>query len=378
MFKMLEINKVCSRCVMDSSVPKIEFDDKGICSVCKAAEHKRKHVLIKNDPGKVKLLQLIADIKHSARNQKYDCVIGVSGGVDSSYVAYLVKDLGLNPLAVHLDNGWNSELSVKNIQTILLKLDIDLYTHVINWEEFKDLQLSFLKSSIANAEIPSDQAITAILYKIANKFNLKYIINGGNINSESIMPETWMEDNLDTTLIKAVHRRFGSAKLKTYPMMGYIKLAYYTFVKRIRYIGILNYIDFNKNEAMEFLQSTYGWKPYKGKHFESIFTRWFQAFLLPIKFNIDKRKAHFSSLIIADQMTKKDAELMLQSPPIEEALALEDCEYVKEKFNLSDLDFRNIIQSSRVSINEFKNDQWILNRFKKFVDYSRNKATVRD
>ena len=375
---MSELNKVCSRCVMDFSVPKIEFDDKGICSVCKAAENKRKHVLIKNDPEKVKLLQLIADIKHSARNQKYDCVIGVSGGVDSSYVAYLVKDLGLNPLAVHLDNGWNSELSVKNIQTILLKLDIDLYTHVINWEEFKDLQLSFLKSSIANAEIPSDQAITAILYKIANKFNLKYIINGGNINSESIMPETWMEDNLDTTLIKAVHRRFGSVKLKTYPMMGYLKLAYYTFVKRIRYIGILNYIDFNKNEAMEFLQTTYGWKPYKGKHFESIFTRWFQAFLLPKKFNIDKRKAHFSSLIIADQMTKKDAELMLQSPPIEEALALEDCEYVKEKFNLSDLDFRNIIQSSRVSINEFKNDQWKLNRFKKFVDYSRNKATVRD
>lgn len=375
---MLKNHQVCSRCVMDTTVPNIEFNREGVCSLCREADIKRAKVLINDDAEQSHLKKLVSDIKSSSTGNRYDCVIGVSGGVDSSYVAYLVKDLGLNPLAVHLDNGWNSELSVKNIQAILLKLDIDLYTHVINWNEFKDLQLSFLRASIANAEIPSDQAITAILYKIAHKFNLKYIINGGNVNSESIMPSEWMEDNLDTTLIKSVHKKFGSEKLTTYPMMGYFKLAYYTFVKRIKYVGILNYINFDKNHAMEFLKTTYGWKPYKGKHFESIFTRWFQAYLLPVKFGIDKRKAHFSSLIIASQMSKETAESILTSPPIDEIQSADDCDYIKEKFNLTDYDFENIIHAKRVNINSFKNDQKMLQRFQKFVAYARNKATVRD
>ena len=286
--------------------------------------------------------------------------------------------MGLNPLAVHLDNGWNTDTSVKNIKKILDKLDIDLYTHVIDWEEFRELQLSFLKSSIANAEIPTDQAITAILYKLAAKFGVKYIINGGNVNSESIMPESWMEDNLDTRLIKSIHKKYSNKALKTYPMMGYPKLAYYILVKKIKYVGILNFVDFDKEAAIKFLENEFGWTPYKEKHFESIFTRWFQSIYLIKKFNIDKRKAHFSSLIVSGFMKRDSALAELKKDYLDKESLNQDEDFIKEKFQLSHNEYGDIIGSDRQSINSFKSYQPLLKKFKGFKEFFKSLATERN
>lgn len=369
--------KICTRCVMDETVPDIFFDKNGVCNLCTAAIKKINDEVFTGDIGRQKLENLADQIKAST-NKKYNCIIGVSGGVDSSYVAYLVKDLGLNPLAVHLDNGWNTDTSVKNIKKILDKLEIDLYTHVIDWEEFRELQLSFLKSSIANAEIPTDQAITAILYKLASKFGVKYIINGGNVNSESIMPESWMEDNLDTRLIKSIHKKFSKKPLKTYPMMGYLKLAYYILIKKIKYVGILNFVDFDKEAAIKFLENEFDWTPYKEKHFESIFTRWFQSFYLLKKFNIDKRKAHFSSLIVSGFMKRDSALIELERDYLDEETMHQDEEFIKEKFQLSHNEYGSIIGSDRQSVDNFSSYQPILKKFKGFREFFKSIATARN
>lgn len=369
--------QVCKRCVMDETVPDISFDKNGICNLCKEALEKINTEVFKGSEGKTKLENLVNKIKLST-NKKYDCIIGVSGGVDSSYVAYLTKNLGLKPLAIHLDNGWNTDTSVKNIKKILDKLDIDLYTHVIDWEEFRELQLSFLKSSIANAEIPTDQAITAILYKMASKFGVKYIINGGNVNSESIMPESWMEDNLDTRLIKSIHGKYSKKPLKTYPMMGYIKLAYYILIKRIKYVGILNFVDYDKEAAINFLKREFDWTPYKEKHFESIFTRWFQSFYLINKFDIDKRKAHFSSLIVSGYMKRNTAIEELKKDYLDEGSLAQDEEFIKEKFQLGHNEYGDIISSSRQNIDNFKSYQPLLKRFKTLKQLFKSIATERN
>lgn len=362
---------------MDETVPDISFNENGICNLCSDALKKIKSEVFNGIEGKQKLENLVKQIKSSTK-KKYNCIIGVSGGVDSSYVAYLTKDLGLKPLAIHLDNGWNTDTSVKNIKKILDKLDIDLYTHVIDWEEFRELQLSFLKASIANAEIPTDQAITAILYKMASKFDIKYIINGGNVNSESIMPDSWMEDNLDTMLIKSVHKTYSKKSMKTYPMMGYIKLAYYIFIKKIKYVGVLNLVNYDKEAAIKFLEKEFDWTPYKEKHFESIFTRWFQSFYLIQKFNIDKRKAHFSSLIISGYMERKSALLELKNEYLDQDSLIADAEFIKEKFQLNDSEYLEIINSNRQSVSNFKSFQPILSRFKNFKGVIKSIATERN
>lgn len=369
--------RICSRCVMDETVPDITFDNDGICNLCTDAVLKIKSEVFTGEEGQTKINELVNKISRST-SKKYNCIIGVSGGVDSSYVAYLAKDLGLNPLAIHLDNGWNTDTSVKNIKKILDKLDIDLYTHVIDWEEFRELQLSFLKSSIANAEIPTDQAITAILYKMASKFGVKYIINGGNVNSESIMPESWMEDNLDTRLIKSIHGKYSKKPLKTYPMMGYIKLAYYILIKRIKYVGILNFVDYDKEAAINFLKREFDWTPYKEKHFESIFTRWFQSFYLINKFDIDKRKAHFSSLIVSGYMKRNTAIEELKKDYLDEGSLAQDEEFIKEKFQLGHNEYGDIISSSRQNIDNFKSYQPLLKRFKTLKQLFKSIATERN
>ena len=318
---------------MNSTVENILFDDYGVCNFCSSAKNRLEKEIFTNKENAI--VELINGIKRKGKNSKYDCVIGVSGGVDSSYVAFLVKNYGLRPLAVHFDNGWNSELSVMNIETLLKNLNIDLYTHVVDWEEFKDLQLAFLKSSIANCEIPTDHAIVAILYKIAKKYNIKYIVHGGNLSTESIMPSQWMHDNKDLILLNDIHKKYGTKKLKTFPKLGYIKLLYYTFFRGIKYVGILNYLNYDKNEAIDLLESKFGWRKYEGKHFESIYTRFFQGYILPKKFNIDKRLAHYSSLIITNQMKRDEALLQLQESPYNKDKIIEDLNYICQKFNIT-------------------------------------------
>ncbi|MDB2699002.1 N-acetyl sugar amidotransferase, partial [Candidatus Pelagibacter bacterium] len=294
---------ICKTCVMDSTIKNIKFDKDGNCNFCKDAKSVlKKDQRLKDNNFFYKIIDKIKSEKKSSSN--YHCVCGISGGVDSSFLLHLLKKEKINPLVVHLDNGWNSKTAIKNIYNILDKLNFDLYTHVIEWDEFKKLQKSFLKSSIANLEIPSDHAIFSLLFETADKQNIKYILHGGNHVSESIMPDIWMESQMDQKLIYDVNKKFENTTLKTFPTQNYFDLFKRIYLKKIKYIGLLNYIDYNVSATKDFLMKEYNWEPYPQKHGESFFTHFFQYYILPKKYKIDKRKAHFSSLIVSKQMLR--------------------------------------------------------------------------
>jgi len=288
---------------------------------------------------------------------------------------YTIKKIGLRPLAVHLDNGWNSELSVRNIEHVVKNLNIDLYTYVLDWEEFKDLHLSFLKSSIANAEIPTDHAIVAILYHTAAKNGIQYIISGGNIVTEAIMPASWMYDARDWRLIKSIHRKFGNIKLTSFPSLNLFKWMNYTFVKNIKYFPILNYIKYVKKDAIKQLEKELGWKPYGHKHYESIYTRFFQGYILPRKFKIDKRKAHLSTLICSGQMTREEALEEMKRDIYAPNEMEEDRKYVIKKFGITEEEFEEIMSKPIKSFRDYANNSLIFNRTNFFVRLARKKAT---
>jgi len=333
----------CARCIMDTSEPDIQFDENGECNHCKRYDERARHELFYNESGRRYLENLADGIKEKQKHKEYDCLIGLSGGVDSTMVAYLVKQLGLRPLAVHLDNGWDSELAVQNIERILKTLDIDLHTHVVDWEVFKDLHRSFLKASIANSEIPTDHAILAVLYRVAVQHGIRYIISGGNLVTEAIMPSSWMYDANDYRFIKSVHKKYGQIKLETFPYFTLPHFIYWTFIKGIRFFPILNYVPFNKKEAIGLLERELGWRSYGGKHYESIYTRFFQGYILPHKFNIDKRLAHFSTLICSGQMTREEAMAEMEHDPYSPGRMEEDKQYVIKKLDLTPEDFATIM-----------------------------------
>jgi N-acetyl sugar amidotransferase len=370
--------RVCTRCVMDTSVPDIEFDGDGVCNYCRAASERLAREHFVGEAHAEKLESLIAAIKREGAGKPYDCVIGVSGGVDSSYTAYLVKrKYGLRPLAVHFDNGWNSELAVQNIERLLNELEIDLYTHVVDWDEFKDLQLAFLKASVANCEIPTDHAIVALMYGMAAKQGVRYIISGGNLATESIMPDIWMHDAKDLRFLKAIHRRFGTRPLRTFPAQGYFGLAWNVLVRRIRYVGILNYVDYNKEQAIRILEDELGWRKYEAKHFESIYTRFFQGYLLPRKFNMDKRRPHLSSMIVSGQMTRAEALAELGGEPYDPKIAAEDTEYICQKFGLSAEEFDAIMCAPVRVSDDYPNSEHLLKTFAPAVRWIKGVATGR-
>ena len=311
-------------------------------------------------------------IRAAGKDKRYDCVIGVSGGVDSTYVAWLVKDLGLRPLAVHLDNGWNSELAVANIEKTLKTLGIDLYTHVIDWAEFRDLQVSFLKGSTPDGEVPTDHAILALLYQVAATHGLRHVVNGMNFASESTLPEKWGYGYFDWRYVKDVHRHFGAAKLETYPHFSILQLFYYAFVRRIRMVSILNYIDYDKKHAMRLLEEQLGWQYYGGKHYESIYTRFYQAYVLPRKFNIDKRKAHFSSLICSGQMTRDEALDLMREPVYPQHLLEQDREYALKKLGLTASQFDDIMAAPTKTFLAYRTRHGFFEWAKKLVNSTRS------
>ena len=356
---------------MDTTDPDIVFDAEGICNHCHRYEAVAGQRIIPPEQRKERLDRLVAKIKRAGRGKPYDCIIGVSGGVDSTYVALVVKDLGLRPLAVHLDNGWNSELAVANIEKTLKTLGIDLYTHVIDWEEFRDLQISFLKASTPDGEVPTDHAIFALLYKIAAKHGLKHIITGTNVISEAILPEKWGYGYFDWSYVKDVHRRFGVARFSTYPHFSLLDLFYYVFLRRIRMVSILNFIDYNKKPAMSALEQRIGWIYYGGKHYESIYTRFYQAYLLPRKFNIDKRKAHYSNLILSGQMTRAEALEAMKEPTYPKKLLDQDREYTIKKLNLDGGAFEEIMALPRKTFLDYRNNRDVFNLAKRVVNTSR-------
>lgn len=349
--------KRCSVTVMDTTDPDITFDENGVCNYVHSFKEKQSVRVVHGKEGEQKLEAIVQKIKQAGKNKEYDCIIGVSGGVDSTYVAYLCKNLGLRPLAVHFDNGWNSELAVSNIEKVLNKLDIDLYTYVINWDEFKDLQIAFLKASTPDLEIPTDHAIVALLMEIAAKYNIKYIINGMNYYTEGIMPDGWAYGHSDWKYIKSIHKIFGKKQLKKYPHFSFTKLFYFLFVRKIKFLSILNYINYDKAKAMEFLETDLNWRYYGGKHYESIYTKLVQGYILPKKFNIDKRKAHLSNLILADQqISRGDALKELEKTPYDTSQIDNEIEYLLKKFEITREEFNDIMKKPVKSFRDYPNN----------------------
>ncbi|MCB0710028.1 MAG: N-acetyl sugar amidotransferase, partial [Chitinophagaceae bacterium] len=303
--------------------------------------------------AKQKLDEIVVKIKEAGNNNQYNCIMGLSGGVDSTYIAWQAKQLGLRPLAVHFDNGWNSELAVMNIQNIVQKLDIDLYTYVINWDEFKDLQLAYLKASVVDIEAITDHAIFATLYRLAGEKNIKYILSGTNVQTENTLPRSWIFPKSDHINIKAIHKQFGTLPLKTFPFMNAKVKRYYMEVKGIKSISLLHYFTYNKNEVKALIAKELGWRDYGGKHYESVWTRFYQGYILPTKFGIDKRKAHLSDLIFGGQITKEEALHQLEQPIYDAGLLKQDMAFVLKKLDLSEKDFSAIMQLPKRSHYDF-------------------------
>jgi N-acetyl sugar amidotransferase len=353
--------------------PDITFDQDGVCNYYHEYHEKAKLRLFHDQPQK--LTQILEKIKASAKDKDYDCLIGVSGGVDSTYVAYLVKQWGLRPLAVHLDNGWNSELSIKNIEKTLNVLGIDLYTEVLDWEEFKAMQIAFLRSATPDLEIPTDHAIYSCLFKIANEKGIKYIIYGNNFASESVLPVSWSYGHLDWYYITQILKKFGNGlRLRSFPNITIPKYIYYTFIKGIRIVSILNYIQYTREEAMDVLQNKLDWKYYGGKHYESIYTRFFQGYILPQKFKIDKRKAHLSTLIFSGQLTREQALMELKKDTYPDSLMEEDREFVIKKFNLTREEFDAIMNLPNKTFRDYSNSSKLFKFLRKMLNVLRGKG----
>jgi N-acetyl sugar amidotransferase len=356
----------CNRCVLTNKAdPDITFDSDGICNHCRRYDDLiETRVVSPADRGHA-MAELVKKIKKAGRGREYDCLVGVSGGVDSTYVAYLAKSLGLRPLAVHFDNGWDSELAVENIRKTLTALDIDLVTCVVDWQEFRDLQLSFLKASVPDGEIPTDHGIDALVWREAARHGIKYILSGMNFATESISIPSWAYGHSDWKYIRGIHTKFGSIPLRTYPHFGFLYLFYVNFVRRVRIVSILNYVDYHKDAAKELLRKELGWIDYGGKHFESIYTRFFQGVMLPEKFGIDKRYGHQSDLINAGQVSKAEAKAILAMPTYDVNLQREDRVYVIKKLGLTEAQFDEIMQLPRRTFQDFPNSY-------SFVQFLRN------
>lgn len=307
-------NQQCNRCVMDTSAHNITFDHNGYCNYCndflaRLAKDNSLQVQTKN------LEAFVTKIKSEGKNKSYDCIVGVSGGVDSSYALHLAVKLGLRPLAVHMDNGWNSELANNNIEQLIKHTGVDFYTHVIDWNEYKALMNAFFDANVIDIELLYDNAMLAVNYQLAKKYGIKYILSGSNTSSEGMsMPPNWNWFKKDKKNILGIAKT-QNVKIRTFPLIGTIQYLYYRFMFRIEWVSFLDYFDYNKLDAMRFLESNYNYKPYPYKHYESVFTRFYQGFILPEKFSIDKRKLHLSSLICSQQMTRTEALNHLEHSP---------------------------------------------------------------
>lgn len=361
---------------MDETAIEISFDENGVCNFCHNYDNVLVNEIFSNKGGEEKIEKLISEIKEKGKNSDYDCLIGLSGGVDSSYVAYLVrKKYGLRVYAVHLDNGWNTELAVANVEQIVKRLDIDLQTYVLDWKEFRDIQLSFIKSSISNIEIPTDHAIWALLIKTAGKMKIPYIIAGNNVVTESIMPESWLYGSKDSKLIKSIHKKFGKVKMKSFPSLSTLDYVDYLLFRGIRWVPILNYVNFNKAEAKQLLMNELGWRDYGGKHYESIFTRFFHAYYLPEKFGYDLRKSYLSALVCSGQITREEALEEINNPPAPKEMLINDREYVIKKLGISEEEFDLILKSPNKTFADYPNNDDLWKRFNNIIKIARKRIT---
>ncbi len=341
--------QICTKCVMDTSDPNIKFNQEGVCNHCIEFEDVTSRLWHPNEEGKRMLSETFSKVKEDGKNSEYDCILGLSGGVDSAYLALKIKEYGLRPLVVHVDAGWNSEIAVSNIERIVKYCNYDLYTYVIDWEEMSDLQRAYLKSGIANQDVPQDHAFFAILYHYAVSNNISYVISGGNTATEGIaVPRSWENSAMDSVNLKAIHKKFGTIKLKNYRTISFFQYyIYYPFIRKMKTIRPLNFMPYNRTEAISELVEKVGFKEYGRKHGESVFTRFYQNYYLPRKFGFDKRLPHYSTLILTNQMTREEALLQLNLPLYDNELSLKyDINFFCRKLGISEDEFEDIMNAT--------------------------------
>ena len=356
--------QICKRCVMDTSDADIEFDALGICNHCKDFEK----ILIKprysKKESESRLNSILEQVKSKGKKSEFDCLVGISGGVDSCYTAYLCKKWGLKPLLLHMDNGWNSEIAVKNVKNIVQNLGLDYQSYVLDWNEFREIQLAFLKSSIVDLEMPTDIAIAASLYKTASKYGIKYIISGGNYSGEGILPLSWGYHVLkDEKLYRSIVKKYSKMKLKKVPLVGLRGEIYYKFIKGIKTIYPLNFVEYNKDKAREFLKIELGWQDYGGKHHESKITAFWQSFAMPTKYNMDYRRATYSSQIVSGQLNREKALENLRTLPYNEEMVRQDKKYIAKKYGISHSEFEKYLSMPPKTYRDFPNNKNVIELF---------------
>lgn len=356
--------QICNQCIMDTSDPNITFDEQGICEYCNNFERNIVPNWHPDEVGRKELLDIAEKIKQEGRGKDFDCIIGLSGGLDSSYTAFIAKEvMGLRPLLFHVDAGWNTDQAVGNIEKLVDGLGLDLYTEVINWEEMKDLQVAFLKSQVADQDKPQDIAFFSMLYKFANKHKIKYVLTGGNYSTECCRePEEWgAYPGIDKKLIMDIHSKFGKKPLKTFPIVDIF--TYKIFYQRIlgmRVVKPLNFVPFIKNEAETRLNELFSWKKFKHKHHESRFTRFYEDYWMPRKFGYEKRRAHFSSLIMTGQMTRATAIMRIAKPVLDEQFMKSEFEYVANKLGLTVDELQHIFDGENKVCLDYKNKRSLI------------------
>jgi N-acetyl sugar amidotransferase len=337
-FKPMREYRICTNCVMDTTDPSIAFDDRGFCDHCTTFYKKILPNWHTDEKGQVALHKLLSRIRRTGVAKDFDCIIGVSGGSDSSYLTYLAKErFKLRPLVFHVDAGWNSQIAVNNIERLVDGLGLDLFTEVIDWNEMRDLQLAYFKAGVPNIDTPQDHAFFAMMYSFAERHKVKYILTGANYSTECIRnPLEWMYYQSDSAQLRDIHRRFGARPLVSFPITNALRhKVYLRYFKGIRRVSPLNYVPYVKEDAMRFLQERFGWQPYPQKHFESRFTKFYEGYWLPKKFGYDTRRVQYSSLILTKQMTRDQALEKLRVPVYDEATIAQDFEYVATKLGIS-------------------------------------------
>jgi N-acetyl sugar amidotransferase len=354
--------QVCRNCVMDTSDSKISFDESGLCDHCQNFYQNIEPHWDYQTTGPKRLASLVEQIKKEGHGKEFDCIIGLSGGMDSSYLLYYAKEvLGLRPLAYSVDTGWTLNIAIENIEKLVRGLGLELHTEIINWNEMKDLQLAFFKSQVAYQDLPQDHVIFAGLYNYAVKNKIKYVLTGGNLSTECVRePIEWVYQN-DLTHIKDIHKRFGQKPIKDLPMTSMFKYKlYYRFVKGMKVVRVLDMIPYTKEEATKTLHDKFGWEPYQNKHFESVFTRFYEGYWLVNKFGFDKRRAHFSSLILTGQLDRDKALDILSNPPYDEKQAMKDLDYICRKLSIAKDDFVAMMNEPNKTFKDYKNNSWLI------------------
>ncbi len=357
-------HQVCTRCVMDTTDSKIVFDQDGVCDHCLTFQKDILPHWHTDDAGWAEITAIADQIREEGKDKEFDCILGMSGGIDSSYLTYMVKEkLNLRPLVFHVDAGWNSQQAVNNIEQIVDRLGLDLYTEVIDWEEMKDLQLAYFKSGVPHIDSPQDHAFFATMYKFANKHNIRFILTGGNYSTECIRnPLEWMYYQSDSIQLKDIHKQFGTIPLKNFPVTNVLwHKIYLPYIKRIKLIRPLDFFEYNKEEATQFLVDSLGYQRYAQKHFESRFTKFYEGYWLPKKFGYDTRKVQYASLILTGQMSRNEALEKLKTPAFDEKTIAHDFEYIATKLGITEQELQGYMDAPNKTYKDYKSQQTIYN-----------------